>query len=125
MQNLEATLREVDRSIKEWFKVVDPYQYKSTLSQWGTRKTVPLCPICGAECRYDEDYIDHFKSEEHVTCPNYHYLYSYVTGNTETVIGSVTVYGSYSDSEEEKEHQNRIINLALIHERTEWRKKHG
>lgn len=117
-KKLKALDRRIDFILKRdkpWHQYrdeeVEIYKgYKSTVRRY-------LCPVCGEVMECSTDYMEHIMLEEHERCPNRCYSYSFVTGATETCIGSVVVHGYYTDDKEEREHQSRVLNMALIHER--------
>lgn len=108
--SIKSLLTKLDRQIKRWHRDERPYK----LGNWKDS----FCPVCGSSCEYDTDYMEHIMLEEHISCPNRCYSYDFVTGSTETRVGDVIVHHYYADSEDDRQHQNRIINLSLIHERS-------
>jgi hypothetical protein len=102
--SLKSAIRRLDKQIRRWSISEKPYK--------GNK-----CPVCKAECKYDTDFMEHIMLEEHINCPNNCYSYMFVTGSTETRIGSVIVHGHYTDTDKDRVYQDRVINLALINER--------
>ncbi|MGG1263824.1 hypothetical protein [Brevibacillus laterosporus] len=120
---MHRILKKLDRRIHYIVKRDKPWnQYKEIstdvlLSRTSYVERVPLCPVCGADMEYGDDYMEHILLEEWERCPNRCYSYQFNTGSTETCIGNIIVHGYYKDDKKERGHQERIINMALIHER--------
>jgi hypothetical protein len=124
--SMRKALKRLDRRIRYIMnrdKLRNQYkEVKQGTPPWQYTKRVPLCPVCGAEMKHETSIMEHIMHEEHMTCPNYCYSYEFVTGSHETRVGNVTVHEHYTDTKEEREFAQRIINMAIIFER-EWRKQ--
>lgn len=127
MSIITSILSALDHYIRKYFNKHALYRYvlAENPKKYHRVMKMPVCPICGFVCSYDDDHMEHIMLEEHIACPNKHYSYSFVTGSEETIVGAVTVYGHYTDDEEQREYKSRMINLAIIHEREKWRKQNA
>ena len=123
----KSVLLQLDEEIRDYFSRHKPYGFVEAPNPKKLHKLMrmPVCPICEFVCEHDTYYKEHIMIEEHITCPNKHYSYTYVTGSDETVVGSTIVHSHCTDTKEERNYKIRLINLAITHEREKWRKQNA
>ena len=83
------------------------------------------CPVCGAGLQRTH-YADDVgrTEEENLKCSNCdRYAYQYAYGSGMEWIGAITIAEHYSDTEEEREHCSRVLDMAIRYEREQWDKE--
>lgn len=82
------------------------------------------CPICDNDVKeYYDDYTNYTLCEEFARCEDeyHHYSYQYAYGNTEEMIGGVTFYSHYRDSQKERKLQSIQYRAVLEAEREHYK----
>lgn len=86
-------------------------------------KTKEFCPVCDAELKVEEFYLDgHTLEESYRKCPNRDYWHEYAYGSTTIVVGKKQFGGFYLDTLEKSELRQKDVD-AEVKRLRDWNRR--